>query len=94
METLLVAVRVSKISITSCDQILTGVFLNNRDVQPLQEHFLGWNFPPEHADLVHPHWRVFLAPGRLWHVALAFIYLLLLMLSLLGNGIVIWIFST
>ncbi|XP_011878302.1 PREDICTED: opsin, blue-sensitive [Vollenhovia emeryi] len=64
------------------------------DVQPLQERFLGWNFPAEHADLVHPHWRAFLAPGRLWHVALALIYLLLLMLSLLGNGIVIWIFST
>ncbi|XP_012060728.1 PREDICTED: opsin, blue-sensitive-like [Atta cephalotes] len=60
----------------------------------LVQHFLGWNFPPEHADLVHPHWRVFLAPGRLWHVALALIYFLLLMLSLLGNGIVIWIFST
>ncbi|XP_012541211.3 opsin, blue-sensitive isoform X1 [Monomorium pharaonis] len=64
------------------------------DVQPMQERFLGWNFPAEHADLVHPHWRVFLAPGRLWHVALAFIYLLLLMLSLVGNGTVIWIFST
>lgn len=64
------------------------------DVQPLQERFLGWNFPAEHADLVHPHWHVFLAPGRLWHVALALIYLLLLMLSLVGNGIVIWIFST
>ncbi|XP_036144477.1 opsin, blue-sensitive isoform X2 [Monomorium pharaonis] len=60
----------------------------------MQERFLGWNFPAEHADLVHPHWRVFLAPGRLWHVALAFIYLLLLMLSLVGNGTVIWIFST
>jgi len=68
--------------------------LNNRDVQPLQERFLGWNFPAEHADLVHPHWRAFLAPGRLWHVALALVYLLLLMLSLVGNGIVIWIFST
>ncbi|KAL0102481.1 hypothetical protein PUN28_018038 [Cardiocondyla obscurior] len=50
------------------------------DVQPLQERFLGWNFPADYADLV------------LWHIALALIYLLLLTLSLVD--IVIWIFST
>ncbi|XP_054009056.1 opsin, blue-sensitive [Hylaeus anthracinus] len=63
-------------------------------VSTMREKYLGWNVPPEHADLIHPHWRGFPAPGKYWHLGMALIYTLLLMMSFVGNGCVIWIFST
>lgn len=63
-------------------------------IQQMQEHLLGWNIPPEHAGLVHPHWRGFLAPGKYWHIGLALIYFMLMIISCVGNGCVIWIFTT
>nr|XP_033336141.1 opsin, blue-sensitive [Megalopta genalis] len=63
-------------------------------VPSMRERFLGWNVPPEHSELVHPHWRGFMAPGKFWHMGLALIYTIMFMMSLVGNGCVIWIFST
>ncbi|XP_051170931.1 opsin, blue-sensitive-like [Leptopilina boulardi] len=64
------------------------------DAGHMQDRLLGWNVPPEHSDMVHPHWRGFLAPQRYWHICLALIYFMLMVLSLVGNGCVVWIFST
>ncbi|XP_043785764.1 opsin, blue-sensitive [Apis laboriosa] len=63
-------------------------------VPSMRERFLGWNVPPEYSDLVHPHWRAFPAPGKHFHIGLALIYSMLLVMSLVGNCCVIWIFST
>lgn len=63
-------------------------------VPSMRERFLGWNVPPEHSDLVHPHWRGFIAPGKFWHMGLALIYFMMFIMSIVGNGCVIWIFST
>lgn len=60
----------------------------------MRERFLGWNVAPEHSDLVHPHWRGFLAPEKFWHIGLALVYTMLIVMSVVGNGCVIWIFST
>ncbi|KAK0161652.1 hypothetical protein PV327_008071 [Microctonus hyperodae] len=60
----------------------------------MQDRLLGWNIPPEHSDMVHPYWRGFLAPGKFWHIGLALLYFMLMCMSLVGNGCVIWIFST
>nr|QPZ55119.1 BRh1 [Eumaeus atala] len=59
-----------------------------------EEHMLGWNVPEEYQYFVHEHWRNFPAVSKYWHYGLAFIYTLLMLASCLGNGIVIWIFST
>ncbi|XP_014211370.1 opsin, blue-sensitive [Copidosoma floridanum] len=61
---------------------------------PEQMLYLGWNHPPEHLDLVHPHWRSFPAIGKFWHIGMALIYSILLIVSLVGNGCVVYIFST
>lgn len=55
---------------------------------------LGWNLPPEEQALVHEHWRVFPAPPYHMHLLLAMIYFVLMIVSCIGNGIVVWIFST
>lgn len=60
----------------------------------MQERFLGWNIPPEHMDIVHIHWRGYLAPGKYWHIGLALLYFMLFVMSVVGNGCVVWIFST
>nr|BAP11264.1 B-sensitive opsin [Graphium sarpedon] len=58
------------------------------------EHMMGWNIPEEHRDMVHEHWRNFPAVSKYYHLVLALIYTMLMITSLIGNGIVIWIFST
>ncbi|XP_038216352.1 opsin-3-like [Zerene cesonia] len=60
----------------------------------IQEGMLGWNIPPEHQDLVHEHWRQFPAVDKSSHYLLALIYAILMIFSVTGNGLVIWIFGT
>ncbi|XP_014613625.1 PREDICTED: opsin, blue-sensitive-like [Polistes canadensis] len=64
------------------------------DVQQMQERYLGWNVPPEHMGLVHVHWRAYLAPGKYWHIGISLIYFMLFVMSVVGNGCVVWIFTT
>uniref|UniRef100_A0A1B6CCX1 G-protein coupled receptors family 1 profile domain-containing protein n=1 Tax=Clastoptera arizonana TaxID=38151 RepID=A0A1B6CCX1_9HEMI len=59
-----------------------------------QEHLLGWNIPPEHGELVHNHWKGFLAPDLGAHFLLAAVYTLLMFSNILGNSIVIYLFFT
>ncbi|XP_013140256.1 PREDICTED: opsin-3 [Papilio polytes] len=58
------------------------------------EHMMGWNIPEEHQAMVHAHWRSFPSVSKYYHFILALIYTMLMVTSLIGNGIVIWIFST
>jgi r-opsin len=62
----------------------------------LQERpkLLGWNLPPEDLGLLHPHWQQFEAPPFYYHLLLGLIYFCLMITSTVGNGIVVWIFST
>jgi r-opsin len=55
---------------------------------------LGWNMPPEDMHLVLPHWQKFEAPKFYMHLMLALVYFVLMICSFMGNGIVIWIFSS
>ncbi|XP_058449627.1 opsin-3 [Malaya genurostris] len=76
-------------------------FLNDTDaaIFPLARtgdipKMLGWNLPPEQQHLVHDHWKVYPAPPFHMHLLLGMIYFVLMNVSLIGNGIVVWIFST
>jgi r-opsin len=55
---------------------------------------LGWNLEQEELALLHPHWQSFEAPPFYYHLLLGIIYFFLMCASTLGNGIVIWIFTT
>jgi hypothetical protein len=65
--------------------------LNNRQGST---KMLGWNIPPIDEGLVHPHWRQYEAVPTETHLALAFIYFLLLIISVSGNGLVLLVFGT
>lgn len=55
---------------------------------------LGWNLPDDAMFLVHEHWRGYPAPPFYAHLLLGLIYFSLMVMSCVGNGIVVWIFST
>lgn len=59
-----------------------------------RHQILGWNLPQEDLNLLHPHWQQFEAPPFYYHLMLALIYFFLMIASTVGNGIVVWIFST
>lgn len=59
-----------------------------------EEHMLGWNIPPEHGSIVHPHWKQFLAPDMGSHFVMAAIYTMLMIMNVFGNCIVIYLFFT
>lgn len=55
---------------------------------------LGWNLEEDELGLLHPHWQAYEAPPFYYHLLLGIIYFFLMCTSALGNGIVIWIFTT
>ena len=63
-------------------------------LQAERPKLLGWNLPQEDLSLLHTHWQQFEAPPFYYHLLLALVYFFLMIASLIGNGIVVWIFST
>ena len=53
---------------------------------------LGWNTPPEYLSHVNEHWLTFPAPEPMAHYVLGMLYILFHIVSVLGNGSVLWIF--
>nr|QWV42712.1 ultraviolet sensitive opsin [Epuraea ocularis] len=61
---------------------------------PNGQHNLGWNLKPE--DLIHipEHWLMFPEPEYSIHLILALVYIALFFASVIGNGLVLWVFSS
>ena len=55
---------------------------------------LGWNAEPEDLKHIPEHWLVYPAQPVSLHYMLGLLYCVLMMLSLIGNGLVIWVFAT
>lgn len=55
---------------------------------------LGWNLEADDLSLLHPHWQTFEAPPLHYHLVLGVIYFVLMISSIFGNGVVVWIFTT
>lgn len=55
---------------------------------------LGWNVPPENLPHVPTHWMVYPEPDPLVNYGLGLLYCFFFIFSVLGNGIVIYIFLT
>ncbi|ETN57903.1 rhodopsin [Anopheles darlingi] len=70
----------------------------------VEPHFDAWTqgasnmsvvdkVPPEMLHMVHPHWNQFPPMNPLWHSILGFAIFVLGMVSMIGNGCVIYIFT-
>lgn len=55
---------------------------------------LGWNIPPEHGSILHPHWKQYPAPDMGTHFVMAAIYAMLMIVSVFGNFIVTYLFMS
>nr|QWV42646.1 ultraviolet sensitive opsin 2 [Anthocomus equestris] len=57
-------------------------------------HLLGWDLSPE--DLIHipEHWLIYEEPAASMHYLLGLLYIGIYLIGTIGNGLVIWIFST
>nr|QWV42652.1 ultraviolet sensitive opsin 2 [Byturus ochraceus] len=59
-----------------------------------EHHLLGWNVPPEELIHIPEHWLRYKEPEVSMHLLLGIIYIGFTFMSLSGNGLVLWIFST
>jgi len=55
---------------------------------------LGWNVPAEELVHIPSHWLSFPEVDPMMHYALGLVYCFFFVACLVGNGLVIWIFST
>ncbi|KAI9564298.1 blue wavelength opsin [Daphnia sinensis] len=55
---------------------------------------MGWNTPEDYMSYVHPYWKTFEAPNPFLHYTLGFFYIIFMFCALMGNGVVIWIFTS
>ena len=62
--------------------------------QPVANLTVVDKVPPEIMHLVDPHWSQFPPMNPLWHSIIGFVIFVLGVVSIIGNGMVIYIFST
>ncbi|KAH8249232.1 hypothetical protein KR032_007472 [Drosophila birchii] len=55
---------------------------------------MGHGYPAEYQHLVHAHWRGFREAPIYYHAGFYIAFVVLMLSSIFGNGLVIWIFST
>nr|BAQ54948.1 opsin, short-wavelength sensitive type [Indolestes peregrinus] len=58
------------------------------------DEMLGWNIPADYMDYIHPHWRQYKAPQAYQHFLLGLVYAVVLVVGMLGNVLVLWVFMT
>ncbi|XP_065358973.1 opsin Rh3 [Calliphora vicina] len=54
---------------------------------------LGWDVPPDEIRHIPEHWLQYQEPPESMHYLLAMLYIFFTILSLTGNGLVIWVFT-
>lgn len=54
---------------------------------------LGWNVAPEDLIQIPEHWLSFHEPEASLHYLLALLYIGFTVVALIGNGLVIWVFT-
>lgn len=59
-----------------------------------QIRLLGWNIPADELKQIPEHWLTYQEPEASMHFLLGLIYAAFTVLSLVGNGLVLWIFSS
>nr|QWV42721.1 ultraviolet sensitive opsin [Mimemodes sp. CRS 2021] len=58
------------------------------------QNFLGWNVPPEELIHIPPHWLAYPEPEFSVHMLLGLVYIALFLASTIGNGLVMWVFTS
>lgn len=77
---------------TPTDLHLIDFFCRVVDVP--ETRMTGWNVSPENLYFIPDHWKTFPEPEKSLHLLLGMIYVFLTAAAIIGNGLVLWIFST
>lgn len=85
------SLQVHFIHVNYCFQCLIA---DRMDQQSTGPRMLGWNVKPEDLHQIPEHWFKYPEPDPLQNYMLGLLYVLFTFVSLFGNGLVIWIFST
>ncbi|KAL1518310.1 hypothetical protein ABEB36_001952 [Hypothenemus hampei] len=62
--------------------------------EPNLVHNLGWNLKPEDLTHIPEHWLIYPEPDKSLHLLLGMVYVFFFVASMIGNGLVLWIFTT
>lgn len=57
-------------------------------------HLLGWNVPPEELSSIPDHWLSQPEPHASLHYLLGTLYIAFMFVALIGNGLVLWVFTS
>lgn len=57
-------------------------------------HLLGWNVPPEELASIPEHWLSHPEPQVSLHYLLGTLYIAFMLVALIGNGLVLWVFTS
>ncbi|KAL3285106.1 hypothetical protein HHI36_019230 [Cryptolaemus montrouzieri] len=57
-------------------------------------HRLGWNVPPEELIHIPEHWLSYTEPPASMHFLLGLVYIGFFIMAIIGNGLVLWVFSS
>lgn len=63
-------------------------------VAEVGQRMLAWNVPPSQLVHIPEHWLVYPEPEASIHYLLGLLYMGFFVVACLGNGLVIWVFST
>nr|QWV42642.1 ultraviolet sensitive opsin [Agnesiotis pilosula] len=58
------------------------------------QHNIGWNLRPEDLPYVPEHWTLYPEPDKSLHLLLGMVYIFFFLAAIIGNGLVLWIFSS
>lgn len=67
------------------------LFINR--IAPQEIHLLGWNVPPEELGTIPEHWLTQYEPNASLHFLLGTLYIAFMFVALIGNGLVLWVFT-
>nr|QWV42690.1 ultraviolet sensitive opsin [Scraptia sp. CRS 2021] len=83
-------------SVLPLNQTTTHPYFQSRLVESIDgvRHKLGWNVPPEELIHIPQHWLSYQEPEASLHFLLGLLYIGFFFMATIGNGLVIWIFST
>nr|QWV42664.1 ultraviolet sensitive opsin 1 [Lilioceris merdigera] len=57
-------------------------------------HLIGWNVPKDELKYIQEHWLIYPEPEKSLHLLLGMIYVFLFVAATIGNGLVLWVFTT
>lgn len=57
-------------------------------------HLLGWNVPPDELSTIPEHWLSYPEPPISLHYLLGTLYIAFTCVALIGNGLVLWVFTS